>query len=211
MPVQQVQLIFSCLPLILCTICCGCSHELSRALPPRYSSQAGETAVSQYDTNRDGALGGTELDAVPALKSSLDAIDTDGNGQLTAAEINARVKQWLSFRIAEMPVRCEVLWNNEPLENAQVVFDPEPFLGADVHAAQGISTASGTAGISMAKAYLADERYAGVACGWYKIRVTSTTVEIPARYNTETTLGCEVAMNADWVNHGAVQLQLQNR
>jgi EF hand len=196
--------------IILANLCVlGCTGELSRALPPKYNSNAGSDALREFDSNRDGALDTQELAKAPGLQAALDQVDADGNGKLTAREIDDRINNWLSLRIAEMPVRCDVYWNDQPLADAQVTLEPEPFLGSNVPQAQGTTADSGTAGISIAKERLADPKYAGVACGWYKIRITSSKQELPARYNTATTLGCEVAMNAAWVNEGAVEIRLK--
>lgn len=189
----------------------GCADGLSRAHPPKYSSEAGADALRAYDSNNDGSISGAELDRAPALRASLKQIDTDGNGQLTAQEIDARVKSWQASRIAEMPVRCKVTMDGVPLADADILFAPESFLGPDVKPAHGATTASGTAGISLAKENLADPRYAGVACGWYTIRVTSPSQKIPARYNTASILGCEVAMNAAWVPEGEVKIDLKSK
>jgi hypothetical protein len=167
--------------------------------------------LEAYDANHDGAIHGDEFVRVPALLESLGQVDTDNDTRITAQEIDARVNNWLSLKIGEMPVRCEVTLDGAPLADAQVVFEPESFLGASVHGAQGTSTADGNVVISLDKEHLADARYPGVACGWYKIRVTCAHRSLPSRYNSETTLGCEVAMDASWVNHGAVVLKLTSQ
>ena len=63
----------------------------------------------------------------------------------------------------------------------------------------------------MAAEHLSDPRYAGVACGWYKIRVNSSSQAIPAQYNTATTLGCEVAMKAHWLYEDKVVIEMTSK
>ena len=63
----------------------------------------------------------------------------------------------------------------------------------------------------MAAEHLSNPKISGVACGWYKIRVTGDGKKIPARFNTETTLGCEVAMDANWVLEGRVLIELKSK
>ena len=188
----------------------GCGGGPARVEQPGYNPQAGADALAAYDANNDGVIADEEFDSAPALRAALGQIDMDGDERLTATEIDARVQEWQRTKIAEMPVRCEVTLDGQALPGASVVFEPEPFLGTNLHSAIGTTAPSGTGGITLAKEHLADPKYAGVACGWYKIRVTHSDREIPARYNTETTLGCEVAMNAHWVNHGAVLLELKS-
>ena len=207
---SPVPLSAAALSTIVAALSVGCSGRPARVDQPVYNPQAGADAVAAYDTDGDGAIGGDELDRVPGLRASLGQVDTDGDGRLTAAEIDTRVQEWQRTRIAEMPVRCEVMLDGQPLPGAQVVLEPEPFLGPNVHPARGATAPSGVGGVTLADEHLSDPKYAGVACGWYKIRVTSSDRDIPPRYNTETTLGCEVAMNAHWVHHGAVLLELKS-
>ena len=187
----------------------GCTGKPGRVDQPDYPSDAGAAAVEAYDADGDDAIGGAELDRVPALREALKQVDTDGDGLLTAGEIDARVQAWRDSRTAEMTVKCQVSLDGSPLAEAQVVFEPEPSLGPNVKPASAVTDAGGAAVVSMAAEHLADPRYSGVACGWYKIRVTSDDREIPARYNTETTLGCEVSMDAHWVGQDLVLIKLQ--
>jgi len=189
----------------------GCSGRPGRVDPPPYSGNAGAAAIAAYDASGDEAISGDEFDSVAGLRASLGQVDTDGDDSVTAEEIDARVQAWRDTKIAEMPVRCKVLLDGEPLADALVVFEPEPFLGPQVQPASGTTAASGIAGISLSKEHLADPKYAGMACGWYKIKVTSTSQEIPPKYNDETTLGCEVAMDAHWVYAGHVLVELTSK
>ena len=194
----------------VCGLAIGCSGRPPRVSQPAYNPQAGADAIAAYDADNDGAIADEEFDSVPALRAALRQIDTNGDGRVTAEEIDARVQEWQSTRIAEMPVRCEVTLDGAPLDGAQVIFAPEPFLGPNVHPASGVTEPSGSAGITLADEHLADPRYSGVACGWYKIKVTAGDGILPAGYNTDTKLGCEVAIDAHWVNQGAVLLKLKS-
>jgi len=189
----------------------GCSRGPSRAEQPGYASNAGEAAVEAYDEDGDNAIGGAELDSVPGLRESLGQVDADGNGLVTAEEIDARIKSWQDSKIGEMALRCEVKLDGSPLPNARIEIEPEPFLGSNVNPGSGLTGTMGEATVSMAPEHLADKRYPGVACGWYKVRVTCDDREIPAQYNTQTTLGCEVAMSTHWTYHDKLILELKSR
>jgi hypothetical protein len=98
----------------------------------------------------------------------------------------------------------------QPLAGAQLVFEPEAFLGADVPAAQATTDASGSASVSLAAEHLTDPRYPGVAPGWY--RVKSEGPALPPRYDAATTLGGEIASDAAWVHQpGEVLLDLTSK
>ena len=113
--------------------------------------------------------------------------------------------------IARVAVPVEVTLDGAPLAGARVLFDPEPFLGPQVKPAAGTTSSGGGTVVSVAAEDLDDARFPGTACGWYKIRITSDSHEIPARYNTETTLGCEVAMNTHWTGAGGITLNLSSK
>ena len=78
-----------------------------------------------------------------------------------------------------------------PVTDAQVVVEPEPFLQRVPTPASGVTDARGE--ISLAGQ---DARFPGLYCGMYRVRVSKQQQgkeTIPARYNTETTLGFEIA------------------
>ena len=127
---------------------------------------------------------------------------------ISAEEIDARIRQWRESKVGLMQVACHVQLDGMPLANAKVVFDPEPFLGSVLKQATGQTTQDGTAVMSLAKEHLPNPSGTGVACGWYKIRVTCDQKQIPARYNSDTTLGCEVAIDAVWASEGVVKVSL---
>lgn len=190
----------------------SCSGRPGRVDPPLYAPDTGAAAVSRYDADSDGAIAGDELDAAPGLKAAIKQVDADGDGRLTAEEIDARVQVWRNSRVAEMPVGCRVLLDGQPLLGAKLEFVPESFLGSSVKPAFATTGDGGESSLSMAAENLADQRYPGVNCGWYTIRVTSDERQLPPRYNTETTLGCEIASDAAWVSEsGVVLLELTSR
>ena len=186
----------------------GCSNGLGRVPQSDYSASAGADAVKSYDDDGDGAIGGTEFDQVPSLRAALAQVDTNGDKRVTAQEIDVRIQKWRDTQVAEMAVTCQVLLDGSPLANADVVFEPEAFLGPDVKPAMFKTSQHGAGSVSMAQEFLADPSYPGMACGFYKVRVLSEVDDIPSRYNQGTTLGCEVAMDAHWTNQPTVKFEL---
>jgi hypothetical protein len=173
----------------------GCSRGLPRVRPPSINaSSAGAKAMEMYDADKDGKLSGAELDKCPALKAALAQIDTSGEGTITAAQITARIKQWQAAKIGRTQLECVVLRNGKPLAGAEVKFVPEEFLGDDIKTASGKTNKSGRARLSVATTSRADPP--GVALGLYRVEITKPGDNIPAKYNTETTLGQEVALDS---------------
>jgi hypothetical protein len=173
----------------------GCWRGLPRLRPPSINaSSAAAKAIEMYDADKDGKIGGAELDKSPALKAALAQIDTAGEGTITAAKITARIKKWQENKIARMQLECIVLHNGKPLAGAEVKFIPEAFLGDEIKTATGKTNQRGMARLSGATASRADPP--GVAFGLYRVEITKPGEKIPAKYNTQTTLGQEVALDA---------------
>lgn len=165
--------------------------------PSINASQAGQLAMEMYDKNGDGKVAGDELEAAPALKAALPRLDINADGGVSADEVAARVNAWKAMQTALTGGRCHVTLDGQPLADAQVVFEPESFLGENIKIAAGKTNVNGDASPSVAPKDLPDAKLpSGVHFGLYKVRITKTIAgkeTIPARYNTDTVLGQEVS------------------
>ncbi len=144
--------------------------------------------MTEYDTNKDGVLDEQEFSACPSLKG-LKSRDSNG---VTKADIVARLTAYKNSGVGlrgNVPVR--VFWNDSPLEGATITLVPEAFLGSAFKAASGTSLASGHVSLKCE-----DQDIPGCPWGFFKVQVfkkdASGNETIPARYNSSTTLGCEV-------------------
>ena len=151
----------------------------------------------RYD--KDGKISGAELDKCPALKAAMAQIDTTGEGSITAAKITARIRAWQDSKLGRMSLSCTVLHNGKPLSDAEVKFVPEKFLGENIKTASGKTDQNGMAMMSVPTTGREDPP--GVAPGLYRVEITKGS-EIPAKYNSETTLGQEVALDAQGLREG---------
>lgn len=182
-------------------IALGCSQSPGRLhQPPISASSAGSEAIEMYDTDQDGKISGAELDKCAALKAAMAQIDTTGEGTITADKIAERIRVWQNSKLGRMSVSCTVLHNGRPLSDAEVCFVPEKFLGENVKTAKGKTDKNGVAMISIETTDRSDPP--GVAPGLYRVEITKAGDNIPAEYNTETTLGQEVALDAAGIRAG---------
>jgi hypothetical protein len=191
----------------------GCfSRGPSRVHPPSISaSGAGSGAMEQYDANKDGAVKADELEKAPSLKASLKQLDKNNDGGVSADEVASRVKAWQDSKVGKMAVSCTVTLNGKPLEGAAVTFDPEKFLGAEIKPCSGTTGPNGMASLSVPIAPGSDEP-GGAACGLYLVRVSKKEGGrelIPAKYNTETILGKEIALDAPEMQEGTLHVDLK--
>lgn len=203
----QPQLIsFPAVGFIAICLIVGCSGRSGRLLPPKIDADAAaEALIADYDTNKNAALDGTEIDRIPAIKSAISKYDSNDDKQVTADEIRARIKSWQIVPVATMPISCTVRLNRRPLSGATVILEPEaPFAGS-LKPASGKTDKGGFAQLSIEFKDQPDRIVNGVQCGLYKVRITAPLGggrELPAKYNTSTQLGLEVAPDAAFMRSG---------
>ena len=177
-----------CLATLLLTIHLGCSGPSRVQAPSINAAGAGTAALEKYDTNQDGKIAGEEINASPALLSALKRIDTDGDQAISAEEITARIEKWQAGKIGLTSARCVVTYRGQPLPNAKVVFEPESFLGDAIKAGEGTTGQTGNTSIKQP-----ENKLPGMPLGFYNVKVTSDSMQIPVTYNDSTILGAEIA------------------
>jgi hypothetical protein len=176
----------------LCAIITAGCGGLSTVEPPDVDAdEAAAAAIAEYDSDGDEFLSAEELSKLPALK--LASCDTDSDKKVSADEIAARIRQWSEGETGILSFYCNVTLDGAVLEGAEVTLDPEAFLGDAVKPAKGTMRSDGAILKIDPKLLPADQQLLrGVQPGLYKVRITHPTKKIPARYNTQTTLGQEV-------------------
>jgi len=176
----------------------GCSSGPSRVQPPSIDADdAASQAMELYDKDSDGAINAAELEAAPGLKAAMATLDENKDGSVQEEEIVARIESWQASDVGIVALNCTVTMDGKTIPGAKIVFEPESFLGGDVKPAEGETSPLGITTISILKANRpAADTPPGVQLGFYRVRITKDTggtESIPPKYNTETTLGQEVA------------------
>jgi EF hand len=191
MPVRN-NLPFSMVLVSTLPVLAGCLGSQSRLAAPKIASGAAEAAVAKCDSNGDGAIAGDELRNVPALKASLKRVDTNSDGKVSAQEIADRIAVWKKSGIGLTRAVAWVRRGGRPVENVEVTFVPEEFLGPNLKPASGTTDSIGAAHVRISAN--PDER--GIALGYYRVQLSKRGPDgketIPARYNSKTELGVEV-------------------
>jgi hypothetical protein len=169
---------------------------------------AGEQALALYDADKDGSIAGEELDNCPGLKQGLRQLDGNRDQALSGEEIAARLRQYQEDRLGVVGFIGHVTLDGRPLVGAEVTLVPEEFLGSDHKPAKATTDPGGdfrlkTAGINSI----------GAQPGIYRIQISkkdaSGKESIPARYNSETTLGVELG-NGSSVTNSGLELRLSS-
>jgi hypothetical protein len=181
--------------LLVLSCLAGCSRY-ARIYPPQIdASRAAAAAIKQYDSDGDGILSASELERAPGLRASL--CDTNKDGRITADEIVERINKYQSDRVGLISFEVHVTLNDKPLQGATVKFIPEEFLSEWIQPGSGTTDANGLAFIGMDPSLLRQDLKSMplMHCGIYRIEVTHPQFEVPAQYNTNTILGQEVAVD----------------
>jgi hypothetical protein len=183
----------------------GCSGNSASLAPPSYDAAAvAKAAVAQLDKNHNGQIDGAELDACPALKRALPAIDRNGDKAVSEDELRQRVELYAHQGLISLS--CTVTLDGRPLEGATVTFEPEPFMGPGFKPATAVTDKDGVTGT-----FQVDGKSAtAIPAGLYRVKVTKEGTSLPARFNADTILGREV-VNEPRQGGATVELALTSR
>jgi hypothetical protein len=174
----------------------GCSGKPSRVSPPAIDSHgSAQIAIEEFDANHDGKIDGSELEKVPSIKVALARIDQNGDKAVSAEELAARIEGWKQSQLGILGFAVRVTLDGKPLNDATVTFTPEKFLGSHLKPAQGTTDSQGYTRPTIDDPVLRSRHFAGAPYGFYRVEISGSK-PIPTRYNTQTTLGAEIAPDA---------------
>jgi EF hand len=166
----------------------GCLAPSEAVKVPRIEPDAiARRALEKFDKNKDGTLDDAELKATPGLRAAKAQFDADKNGKVSGEEITARFRRYVDANPGLVTIECRVTLDGQPLPEATVSLVPEPYMG-DYPTATGSSDGWGSVSLRCE-----NQPAHGVFCGLYRVEIKHEGGRaLPARYNTQTELGCEV-------------------
>ena len=194
----------------------SCNSGPSRVGQPSIdASGAGSRAVEAYDKNGDGIVSGSELDSAPTLKAALPRLDTNSDKGVSAEEVSARIDAWKGMRTGLTTFAFTVTLDGSPLSDAVVTFEPEPALGESIKPAIATTNQTGSGRASIPKEQRPDPTSPpGMHIGMYRVKVSKMVGGkelIPAKYNTDTILGQEVAPDVSEIANNRVIYTLSTK
>ena len=173
---------------------------------------------------------GLKAACTPSAMTHMSTVDPARTGRISAEMITERIKAWQASKLGRMSLRCMVSHNGRPLDGAEVKFVPEPFLGPNMKTATGVTDQNGVAMLSIPAG--PEGGPPGVPPGFYRVEISKPAraakpakparpaengqppepaeaaeparagLDIPAKYNVDTILGQEVAIDAEGVRNG---------
>lgn len=171
------------------TMVIGCGLSSSEKFPSANldGAEIASKVMETYDSDGNGELSKSEINAYSALKIMLAAdaftpmvlLDPDKNGTVTLQELTDKLTG--CFEHKRGSPTCAVFYKNRPMPRAIVRLVPEPFMG-DIGAAEGETNEDG------ACSFTNDDGFMGGKPGFYRVEITHPEINVASRYNTESTL-----------------------
>lgn len=188
----------------------GCSRPSATTTAELPSPTGVATAaIERLDADHTGSLSAAEISASPAFVAAQEQFDVNQDGAITQAEIEQRINGYHKSSAVMMMVPCRVTFGGRALGDAEVVFEPEPFMGNTAAPARGRTERDGSV-----RLLTEGESVPGLLMGLYRIRVSKKDEDgqelIPSRYNVQTELGQEIALENRKLA-GGIYLQLEAR
>lgn len=179
--------------LLVASCVVGCGAGKSQVDSPKLDpTGTTERVFKEFDKNSDGKLAKDELQTCPGLLSSVERFDDDKDGAISKSEFQAKLTDIERQGASLVTFNCVVQRGGVALQGATVKFVPESFLADFVKPASGVTGQDGLVVPSIPDEDLPAEfrgKVRGVPCGIFRVEVTHPSIAIPAKFNTQTTIG----------------------
>jgi hypothetical protein len=154
------------------------------------SSKAAREAIKLLDSNSDGKLEAGEIqNSCPGLFAAFAIYDTNRDNFVDEEELRTRFQGLVDTQVGVVSFDLVITLNGSPLADAKVTMTPMPFLKDYLKPAEGTTDRGGMASMGISPT---DPT---VQYGLYSVTVSKMTgskEQLSDKYNTKTTLGCEV-------------------
>lgn len=164
----------------------------SVGLPKLDPAGTTERVFKEFDKNNDQKLSKDELQSCPGLLTSIDRFDQDRDHAISNAEFKSKLSEIEQQGASLVSFSCIVQRGGIPIQGATVKLVPEAFMADLVKPASGVTDQEGITVPSVPEEDLPKEvrgKVRGVPCGIFRVEVTHPSVAIPAKFNTQTTIG----------------------
>jgi hypothetical protein len=186
----------------------GCSSRPAAISIPKWSPENFTgTILERLDKSGDSQLDQRELAAAPGLAFGVRFIDKNGDGKLGRDELIERFAMYRDSRVGLMPGELRITYNGQPLADADVRLVPEFFLEDIIEPATGA-----THGDGVVRPSVPDQRTPLMRIGYYRVEVRSNKRPLPAKFNSQTTIGVELSPFAnETVSSSTIEIALRDK
>jgi hypothetical protein len=187
----------------------GCSSAGPAAvtIPKWNPEKLAATVLEQLDKNADSQIDRRELAPAPGLVFGIRFIDKNADGKLSRDELIERFARYRDSRIGLMSAGLRITYDGQPLANADVRLIPEFFLEDIIEPAMGA-----TQGDGIVRPSVPNQRTPLLRIGYYRVEVASNKRPLPAKFNSQTTIGVEISPFANEpVSFGTIEIALRDK
>lgn len=156
------------------------------------AAQITSQVFKAFDKNGDQKLSKDELVNCPGLMSSIDRFDQNKDGAISTEECQGKFSELERQGASLVAVTFVVRRNGVPVQGATVKLVPESFMGDQSKTASGVTDQDGSTVPSIPDEDIPSEyrgKIRGAPTGIFRVEVTHPSIPIPAKFNTQTTLG----------------------
>lgn len=169
----------------------GCAQERPEwMVPPELDAKKIVPAImDQADKDKSDSLEGSELSTIPALFSSLEALDQNSDKRLSRDEIVAWLERVKKDGNAQAQAAFTIRSRGKPVANAVVKLVPEACMGGAIEPAEGKTD---DRGMVMLMTTTRDRQIMGARCGLYRMEVSGmdpSGTPISSKYGKNSPLG----------------------
>lgn len=167
----------------------GCFGVKGPDKPDFDPAASAASAFEAYDANTDGFIDDKEVEESPGMLAAFERIDKDGDKKVTPEELSERIRYYKNAGVTVISGAVRVSYKGKPLPDAEITFEPEPFLGDAFQACSATTDYDGLASVSGT-----DAQFPGLYLGFYRVTISKEVngrEKIPKKYNEESTIGYE--------------------
>ena len=180
------QLGMTLLSISLFSGCFGVKGPERPALDPQASADA---AFAEYDANQDGFIDEKEVEESPGLKAAFPRADKDEDKKISPEELADRIRYYKQAGVTVISGAVRIKFRGQPLEEAEITFEPESFLGDAFQTCSATTDYDGMASVNGSNA-----EFPGLYLGFYRVRISKEVNGkelIPKKYNVNSKMGYE--------------------
>lgn len=191
----------------------GCGGPAAVKSPPLDIAGAARQAITDYDTNGDGALDPEDFAENPFVGWAIVEVDSDRDNKITEKELAARMRSWRRGKgVSAQQLRAHVTFRGAPLPGVVVTLAPLPMMGDGFVAATGETDAEGFTALAIP----AENRPEGsedleiMWGGFYRVSVSpgaNKRARIPQAWQDGTVDGVEVGATSR-LRGGALEIDV---
>ncbi|MCA9235769.1 MAG: hypothetical protein KDA44_09875 [Planctomycetales bacterium] len=144
-----------------------------------------DKAFQQLDSDSSGGLDLKELRSAPGMLFGLDRVDANKDRTISRDELAQRLAFWNESTQRVFNLEVALTYRGRPVSQADVTFEPEPFL------AEWLKPVTGRTDDLGRVTPRASEDFPGIDKGYYRVKVSGGSPSLPPKFSEDSPAGIE--------------------